>query len=429
MIEPGVPASGLSTEKSRVAVHDVEVTAVQLAAPDPVDILVARLSAIRLELQCLRAENRDSEYIPAVVIVNSVVNAIRLEDKLVESGFERESLAIIRGLSNREIRSTRGKLLALGTSAIEVGVDFHCDYLFFEATEAASFMQRFGRVGRHGRGKAVALVPPNAYSGMSRLPAEIDRAAFEERINGWYPSSSVRPWFVTTEYGMVTVRALMESFMSAAREGGIGEATECQLRSTIEDALSGMSERLCCPAQSLQAKATFERSRAGRIGSTWLTAYCDLNQFRTSLPSVVVHDFTEHHRRADWQMGEYEADLRTLLKRAVGISWNASLGILTIKGIGKLRKVRASDIFDRGGEDCGIFETKDYPNLLLYQDDQATPISDLMGEKNHIFGLVRKKDVEADLDWRLPVFETGEYLIAFDGAALLLLEMARRARR
>jgi hypothetical protein len=64
--------------------------------------------------------------------------------------------------------------------------------------------------------------------------------------------------------------------------------------------------------------------------------------------------------------------------------------------------------------------------LRLYQDGEATPISDLMGKENHIFALVRKREVEADLDWRLPVFETGEYLLAFDGAALLLLEMTRR---
>ena len=76
-------------------------------------------------------------------------------------------------------------------------------------------------------------------------------------------------------------------------------------------------------------------------------------------------------------------------------------------------------------------ETKDYnaiPQVLcLYQDDEKTPVSDLMAQRNHIFVVVRKKDVEADLDWRLPVFESGEYLLAFDGAALLLLEMARRS--
>jgi CRISPR-associated helicase Cas3 len=428
VVEPSVSASERSDQESRVAVHAVEVTAVQLPGLDPVDTLVAKLSAMRLELQQLRIENREAEYIPAVVIVNSVVNAIRLEDNLANAGFDRKSLAIMRGLSNRDIRATKGKLLALGTSAIEVGVDFHCDYLFFEATEAASFMQRFGRVGRHRPGKAIALVPPNVYTGMSRLPSEIGRASFEERINAWYPSSSVRPWFVTTEYGMVTIRALMESFISVAREGGIGEDFGSHLRSTIEAALSGFSERLGCPAQNLQAKGMFERSRAGKHGSQWLRAYCQLNQFRTSLPSVLVHDFTEQHRRADWQMGEYEADLRTLLKRAVGISWNTSLGMLTIKGIGKLRRVRASEIFN--DDDCGpIFETKDYwdtPALRLYQDGEATPISDLMGKENHIFALVRKREVEADLDWRLPVFETGEYLLAFDGAALLLLEMTRR---
>jgi len=58
-------------------------------------------------------------------------------------------MAIIRGLSAKDVRNIEGKLLAIGTSAIEVGIDFKCDYLIFEAFEAASFMQRFGRVGRH----------------------------------------------------------------------------------------------------------------------------------------------------------------------------------------------------------------------------------------------------------------------------------------
>ena len=101
--------------------------------------------------------------------MNSVLNAIRLEDRLVESGFVRDSLAIIRGLSHRSIRDTKGKLLALGTSAIEVGVDFRCDYLLFEALEAASFLQRFGRVGRHGPGKAIVLVPPNAFQAAAAI--------------------------------------------------------------------------------------------------------------------------------------------------------------------------------------------------------------------------------------------------------------------
>jgi len=42
--------------------------------------------------------------------------------------------------------------------------------------------------------------------------------------------------------------------------------------------------------------------------------------------------------------------------------------------------------------------------------------------KDHIFVIV-PKILEDELDWRLPVFECGRYLIAFDGAALLLNEI------
>jgi len=107
--------------------------------------------------------------------------------------------------------------------------------------------------------------------------------------------------------------------------------------------------------------------------------------------------------------------------------------MLTIKGIGKYRRVHASEIF--GDEACGVIlpacavhadrETKAYPNLLLYQDGEATPVSDLMGRENHIFAVVPKVEEEAEIDWRLPVFEAGKYLIAFD--ACLSADRARPA--
>ena len=64
------------------------------------------------------------------------------------------------------------------------------------------------------------------------------------------------------------------------------------------------------------------------------------------------------------------------------------------------------------------------------------PVSDLMPRENHIFTVVPKGELEDALDpsmklragWRLPVFEAGRYLVAFDGAALLLLELWRRRR-
>lgn len=412
----------------RTAVHAVEVSPVQMAGDDPVEILVSRIVDLRPELEKLRAEAQADDYLPAVIIVNSVLNAIRLEDRLVESRFSRDSLAIIRGLSHRAIREKRGKLLALGTSAIEVGVDFRCDYLLFEASEAASFLQRFGRVGRHRPGKAVALVPPNAFQGLMGLPPEIDRTTFEERIYAWYPSAQVHPWFVTTEHGMITARALGENLVTTAE--GDGQARPevlAQLRGRINAIMADHAERLGCQPRNLQAKAAFERCAAGKKNARWLDTYQRLNRFRTSLPSIKIHDFMEQSRRKEWELGEYDIDLAMLLRRGVGVAWSEKLAMLTIRGIGRHRRVHASEIF--GDDDCGlILGTQDCPNLLLYQDGESTPVSDLMGRENHIFTVAPKAAVQDDVGWRLPVFEAGKYLVAFDGAALLLLELWRRRR-
>jgi hypothetical protein len=412
----------------RVAVHGVKVRPIELTGGDPVETLLSEAVSLRSDLERLRREIPEDNYLPAVVIVNSVVNAIRLEDRLVEAGFSRDSLAVIRGLSNRAIRDTKGKLLALGTSAIEVGVDFHCDYLLFEASEAASFLQRFGRVGRHRSGTAIILVPPNAFHGMMRLPAEIDRGSFEERIYAWYPSASARPWFVTTKLGMVTARTLGENLVrSVERDSGARPELLMELRTRVDGTYADHAKRLGCAALEVQAKQAFERCSAGKPHAKWIETYQRLARFRTSLPTLRVHDFAEQHRRQDWELGEYEADLKALLKRAVGVAWNQKLGMLTIRGIGGYRRVHASEIF--GENDCGcILETKDFPQLRLYQDDDATPVSDFLSRENHIFAVVAKSVVANLMDWRLPVFEAGAYVLAFDGAALLLLESAKRGQ-
>lgn len=301
--------------------------------------------------------------------------------------------------------------------------------LLFEASEAASFLQRLGRVGRHRPGKAIALVPPNAFQGMSGLPSEVDRATFEEQIHAWYPSALARPWFVTTKHGMITARALAENLVATV--GSDGQARPevmTRLRERVEAILADHAQRLGCSPENLQAKSAFERSAAGKTRTRWLEAYRRLNRFRTSLPTVRVHDFMEQSRRREWELGEYEVDLATLLKRAVGLEWNEKLRMLTIRGLGKYRRVHASEIF--GDDDCGlIMETQDWPNLRLERDGESTAASDLMAHENHILVVVPRTDVQEDLDWRMPAFEAGKYLLAFDGAALLLSSRSSRQRR
>lgn len=70
----------------------------------------------------------------------------------------------------------RNSHVLVGTQAIEVGVDFKALLLIFEADNAASFLQRFGRVGRVASRQdwvnfpflAIALVPNYVYNYLSR---------------------------------------------------------------------------------------------------------------------------------------------------------------------------------------------------------------------------------------------------------------------
>lgn len=103
-------------------------------------------------------------------IVNSVAAAHRLVEKL-RPVFAREGLTVLpnTGLAGAETRkASREADLLVGTSTVDVGVDFRINFLVFESRDAGTFLQRLGRLGRHsddGRGHrfeqftAHALVP------------------------------------------------------------------------------------------------------------------------------------------------------------------------------------------------------------------------------------------------------------------------------
>ena len=130
---------------ARDVAHTVHLT--PLTAPrDPVGTTLAQLLELAPHLRQLRATTPRTDYVPAVVILNSVVKAIDLEDHLRANGFTAAEIVPIRGMSQRAVRRLHPEqLIVVGTSAIEVGIDFQCDYLLFEAGDAATFVQRLGR--------------------------------------------------------------------------------------------------------------------------------------------------------------------------------------------------------------------------------------------------------------------------------------------
>jgi len=116
-----------------------------------------------------------------VIIVNSVVEARRI------AGMLRRQLPHLKigentGLTDSERRraSMAHADLIIGTSTIDVGVDFNISLLIFEAADAGAFLQRFGRLGRvrrreppFARYEAHALVSGKTPWIMERLVGEL----------------------------------------------------------------------------------------------------------------------------------------------------------------------------------------------------------------------------------------------------------------
>lgn len=422
----------------RQAVHQVKI------APCPVghDVVEAAVKVVKdlePEIRRRRQAQPADDYVPAVVVVNSVVNAIRLEDRLYEERFQGSELAIIRGLSARDVRHTQGKLLAIGTSAIEVGIDFHCDYLIFEAGEASSFMQRFGRVGRHNPGVAYLLCPHNVQIGIDTLRqekgAEVARGDLEERVYAWYPSLETRAWFTTTPLGLLSSFSLGENLIKRVRDDFRATPDQVEtVEAQIEQFYASYAQRMGCPDNMLRS-ALRDLRKARLDGAHWLAIYRDLNTFRTSLPTEWVLDQAELGRPGrDWDRAKYTADIATLLRRAEGLHFSekiphpsGEMGMLVVKGYGRYKRVEVMPTFD--DSEWGVLQcTSEYPDLHFVQEHHKTSVSHVMALHNHIFVVV-PQFIYRDLDWRMPVFSCGQHLIAFDGAALLLCEIYNRSEK
>lgn len=135
------------------------------------------------------------------IIVNSVATAKRIVTFLKErrdAGDFPLSVGENTGVSSKAERdfALRESDLLVGTSTVDVGVDFKINYLVFEALDAGSWIQRLGRLGRHRGyerdGKEVAfhnfvghsLLPKYAVERIegADIPAAIEKAALIETI-------------------------------------------------------------------------------------------------------------------------------------------------------------------------------------------------------------------------------------------------------
>ena len=129
----------------------------------------------------------------AAILVSSVATARRLYAHL-KAYFEPHGITVGEntGLTSREEReASRQKHILVGTSTVDVGVDFHINYLIFEAFNVGSFLQRFGRLGRHNEFetyRAYALLPCFVLERLQKkLAGEMERETFNAAIREAFP--------------------------------------------------------------------------------------------------------------------------------------------------------------------------------------------------------------------------------------------------
>ena len=415
---------------NRIVTHDVEFQAVPVD-----DDIVTTAASIIIELidqfRVLRQKNHElnvqGKYVPCVVILNSVINAIALEDMLVESGVDREDIAPIRGLSARSSRDTRRKLIVIGTPAIEVGIDFRADYLLFQGGDASSFLQRFGRIGRHEKGVAILLGDHHECAGILSFGNVITRDKLETAAVSIYPRRDAYAWFVKTFGGFITICSMASNFNKVIMTDKAADPDVKQnILSWMDDVLERYAEIMDSQRILKQVRNYFKREHL------WLKHYSDIQSFRTSLPSQIVWDRSERERGREWK---YKADVKTLLLRAESICFKS--GKLYVKGYGKLHKVRFGKSFEEKlSSFYGTFQTTacyEQADMQFIRDNHVTPVSHVMYKpKHHIFVVIPYKEVKTDLDWRIAWFWCGESrrnIIAFDGDALLLREIWVRNRQ
>ena len=145
------------------------------------------------------------------VIVNSVGAALRICQKL-KPIFEAHGLSVALnvGLTSRHSRRmSYAADLLVGTSTVDIGVDFRINFLVFESYDVGSFLQRLGRLGRHdGYQREGKDIPFNDFVAYAVLPnwmierlfqsqdgapplltqdAELDRQQFNEAIRSAFP--------------------------------------------------------------------------------------------------------------------------------------------------------------------------------------------------------------------------------------------------
>jgi len=157
----------------------------------------------------------------AAILVSSVATARRLVTFLrayfAPLGIE---VGENTGLASREERQeSYHRDILVGTSTVDIGVDFHINYLIFEASSAGNFLQRFGRLGRHAgfaAYEAHALLPRFVLERLAETYSagqQVERELFYEGVREAFPGEQEFAGY-TRRWGVVQAAQVLAELQS-----------------------------------------------------------------------------------------------------------------------------------------------------------------------------------------------------------------------
>lgn len=352
---------------------------------------------IAAQITALRAEARMNAGVPLVTLRMSVLSAIGLEDALAARGIQHDEIGVYRGLSSRAIRAMNGKSLVIGTSALEVGVDFKTTRLLFEAGSATSFAQRLGRVARHQPGYAEFFTGARIAHALSHLGERTPRQELLERVRQVLGEDDDLGDFVRSPWGAAVARSVFDALRVFAKKHGSAD-----LMATIDEAEREISTKLF-GSEQLSPTETVSRTVRRALRESL---------FRGTSGIVEVFDVREKVRRGATELACYEVDLPTFYRRA---RWEGTSGTgnrPVIRAWGSPRKVSVALRGVTFGESGLHSPSPDQMELRV--DGGATRWDTFLRERSHVVGLF-PETIRARLSWREVCFDS-------DGGRVALLD-------
>jgi CRISPR-associated endonuclease/helicase Cas3 len=400
------------------------------------------------------------------IIVNSVAAAQRLLTRL-RPVFAAHGLTVEPNTgfdASQRRRDSYAADLLIGTSTIDVGVDFQINFLVFESHDAGSFLQRFGRLGRHDgftrsgifhrfeAFEAHALMAPWLCERLFQAEAGISPPLAEGmEINREYLSQIIREAFPPTatfeHYGQVwgglQAAAIIQGLYHPTIKGqyaGTREQLAVQYKQVLQVSIPQQLRRL----HDLEHdhRPLVEEARAFRGGGDLACGFIDEQETEENkvkrydlfgllanfiLAPLDKEEFVHEVRRRHLPRKVYEADTIAAYFRVLGVRTTRN----------DVHVIFNQDIQDWGPEDFGVaqvvkhieVDAPDVPELLrLNRGLRQRYLVALLCVAMHPAELARR----LRLPWPFPLYhfcsrDGIKGSIAF-GRQALLLEVALQRR-